>query len=562
MSSFKQQHTLNSFPQSQRTEQNQHFSFQKRNFSSSIEWLTSSKTTNWGAVFLILGVGGVIANELWKKRALAAEVKKEHKGSDATNSELDRNVQLKEFSREEVSKHKTKETGIWVTFGNEVYDITKFVDEHPGGDKIMMAAGGAIDPYWSIYAVHKHQNVMEMLEKMKIGVLRAEDRVDLSKVAVDANDPYANDPVRNPILKINNQKPFNAETPPLLLTDNFITPTELFFIRNHLPVPKIDPKSYRLVIQGDDVPPVSLTLDELKTKFPQHTVVATIQCAGNRRTEMNKENKPVKGLAWTQGAISTAEWKGVKLSDVLKYAGIQSDESKYKHIQLEGLDKDPTGQIYGASIPSYKAFDPTQDVLLAFEMNGQELPIDHGYPIRLVAPGIVGARNVKWLCKIVASKNESDSFWQQKDYKSFNSSVNWSNVDFSTAPAIQESPIQSAITEPIPGAKLPNIGQIHVEGYAYSGGGRGIIRVDISIDGGQTWQVAQLKNPSGQPSHRAWAWTLWEATIPVPENAKKLQILCKATDLSYNSQPESVDSIWNLRGVLNNSWHHVEVELD
>lgn len=120
MSSFKQQHTLNSFPQSQRTEQNQHFSFQKRNFSSSIEWLTSSKTTNWGAVFLILGVGGVIVNELWKKRALAAEVKKERKGSDATNSELDRNVQLKEFSREEVSKHKTKETGIWVTFGNEV----------------------------------------------------------------------------------------------------------------------------------------------------------------------------------------------------------------------------------------------------------------------------------------------------------------------------------------------------------------------------------------------------------------------------------------------------------
>jgi sulfite oxidase len=185
--------------------------------------------------------------------------------------------------------------------------------------------------------------------------------------------------------------------------------------------------------------------------------------------------------------------------------------------------------------------------------------------VRAVVPGIVGARHVKWLTTITTSPHESSSHWQQNDYKSFAPGVDWHNVDWKSAPAIQELPVQSAICEPTPGAKLPLDAadpHVTVKGYAWSGGGRGIARVDVSVDGGHTWTPAKLQEPAvKQETGRAWAWTQWHITVPVPPSAvpepaaaaaspagKPLEIICRAVDTAYNNQPDNVAPIWNLRG--------------
>ena len=241
---------------------------------------------------------------------------------------------------------------------------------------------------------------------------------------------------------------------------------------------------------------------------------------------------------------------------VNRYAGL--NETGVEHIQFEGADHDITGSTYGASIPVTSALSADRDVLVAYEMNGVPIPRDHGFPVRLVAPGVVGARNVKWLNKIVSSKVESSSHWQQNDYKGFSPSVDWDTVDFKSAPAIQDLPVTSAICDPSEGAVISaDDEEITLKGYAWSGGGRGIVRVDVSLDGGKTWHVANLQGED--KLRRAWAWKLWEATLPLPEGADALEVCVKAVDSSYNTQPDSVEPIWNLRGVLSNAWHRVNV---
>jgi sulfite oxidase len=180
--------------------------------------------------------------------------------------------------------------------------------------------------------------------------------------------------------------------------------------------------------------------------------------------------------------------------------------------------------------------------------------------VRIIIPGIVGARQVKWLTTIKLSQEESSCHWQQNDYKGFHSSIDWHNVDFKCVPAIMELPVQSAICEPIGETELEeDADEVTVKGYAYSGGGRGIVRVDVSIDGGKTWNAAVLNQPK-QPLYKTFAWTFWEATLPIPENHDgKVKIICKAVDTSYNVQPDNVEGIWNLRGVLSNAWHRIQV---
>ncbi|KAK7867174.1 hypothetical protein R5R35_008371 [Gryllus longicercus] len=465
---------------------------------------------------------------------------------------------LPTYTLDEVATHASKEDGIWVTFRQGVYDITNFVDQHPGGhEKISMAAGGSVEPFWLLYGVHKTPGVLAILEKYRIGNLSEEEA---SVSIADMEDPYAFEPRRHPALKPSNLKPFNAEPPMTLLVDSFITPSDLFYVRNHLPVPEVDEKSYSLEVSGLCVKNSSFNLEDLK-KFPKYSVTATIQCAGNRRSEMVNV-KPVKGLNWGQAAIGNATWSGARLIDVLKASGFKDNNLKVQHIQFEGLDTDSAHVPYGASIPAEKALDPRGDVILAYEMNGQPIPKDHGFPVRVIVPGIVGARNVKWLGRIVVSEVESDSHWQQNDYKGFSPSVDWDTVDFSKAPAIQELPVVSAICEPLEGAtvKLEN-NKLVVRGYAWSGGGRRIIRVDVTADGGKTWHVADFtdQNDSKVPYH--WAWTLWKAEIPVTQNVKKVEIWAKAVDSSYNVQPERFENIWNLRGVCGNAYHRVNVNI-
>lgn len=397
------------------------------------------------------------------------------------------------------------------------------------------------------------------MEEYRIGNLA---KTEATEAASTQADPFAVEAAidRNPVLIVRSKKPFNAETPVEILGEHMVTPTDLFFIRNHLPVPLIDPNTYVLEITGESLPqPIRLTLEDLKTKFKKETVMATIQCAGNRRNDMTKV-KEVKGGFWDIGAISNATWSGARLRDVLIYAGLDPDGSGMEHIHFVGADKD-FEKSYGASIPIDKAMSATGDVILAYEMNDQQIPIDHGFPVRAVVPGVIGARNVKWLRNIHASKVESPSHWQQKDYKGFSPNVDWDNVNWDSAPAIQEFPVQSGISYPKKDTVLPKDTEtVSVKGFAWSGGGRGIIRVDVSVDGGKTWHTADLNKPQ-QRQGRVWAWTLWNATIPVPKGQQSLQITCKAVDAAYNTQPERVEPIWNLRGVLSNAWHRVEVPL-
>ncbi|XP_067832688.1 sulfite oxidase, mitochondrial isoform X1 [Heptranchias perlo] len=510
-------------------------------------------------VGLLAGTSAVLAYGLYRQQVQRAEPKGIPESASLTTvSALDNKVQTSYpiYTRQDVAKHKTMADGIWVTYKSSVYDITKFVHLHPGGNKIMLAAGGAIEPFWAMYAVHNQEHVFKMLEEFKIGELSPEDQ---KQVTSDVTDPYGNDPLRHPVLKVNSLKPFNAEPPLEILSENYLTPSEIFFKRNHLPVPEVDPKTFRLEIAGEGLKSIQLTLHDIKTKFPKHTVTATLQCAGNRRAEMNAVRQ-VKGLNWGMAAIGNATWRGVKLCDVLKYARLPEDTDA-KHVQFEGLDKDLSGSHYGASISIRKALAKDGDVLLAYEMNGEELSRDHGFPLRVIVPGVVGARNVKWLSKIIVSKEESKSHWQVNDYKGFSPSVDWDTVDFSSAPAIQVLPIQSAITAPCNDDYLSSDDdEVTVKGYAWSGGGREVIRVDVSLDGGETWQVAELTGEK-QDEGRAWAWKLWQLTVPLPKGQENLEIICKAVDNDYNVQPDTVAPIWNLRGVLNNSWNRVKVTI-
>ncbi|RLV62542.1 hypothetical protein DV515_00019207 [Chloebia gouldiae] len=427
----------------------------------------------------LLGLGAVLAYGERRRRTAEA-------------AEAPRPPRYPRYTRAEVAQHRSPSERVWVTYGTEVFDVTDFVELHPGGpDRILLAAGGALEPFWALYAVHGQPHVLELLRDYKVGELSPEEA---APPPADTGDPFAGDPPRHPALRVNSWKPFNAEPPPELLTRSFLTPNELFFTRNHLPVPSVEPGSYRLRVEGPGGRSLSLSLAELRQRFPKHEVTATLQCAGNRRSEMSRV-RPVKGLAWDIGAISTARWGGARLRDVLLAAGVgdntgddTGDDNEW-HVCFEGLDADASGTPYGASIPLKRALSAEAEVLLAYEMNGQELPRDHGFPVRVLVPGVVGARSVKWLRSVAVSAAESPSHWQQKDYKGFCPSVDWDSVDFGAAPAIQELPVQSAITEPRPGAAVP-AGELTVKGYAWSGGGREVVRV--SGDGGWAGGVGEL----------------------------------------------------------------------
>lgn len=491
------------------------------------------------------------------------------------------------FSRQDVAKHDSIEKGVWITYKGNVYDITDFVKHHPGGSHtIMMGAGGDVEPFWKTYTVHEAGEVQKLLAGYQIGRLRPEDIKSREVEATAVEGPYANDPIRNPLLQVLTKEPFNAETPPKFLMPTNITPIEIFFVRNHLPVPEVDLKDYKLEIcagtdgKPDEQKPIaSYTLDELKRKFKPYSIDCVIQCSGNRRNDL-KQIKEIKGLGWGVGAIGNARWTGVRLVDILRDSGISLDDSEHKHIQLEGLDCDMSGQSYGASISADVAFDPRRDVLLAYEMNGEPLTRDHGFPLRFVAPGITGARNVKWLSKIILSDEESNSHWQRNDYKSFSPNVDMFNLDYKQSVSIQEMPVQSAICDPKDGDvihlnELPSEGEknatklIPVKGYAYSGGGKQIVRVDVSIDAGKTWHTARLhnipKNADGSPDYtnrnRVWSWTQWSIDIPIANDKRPVDIVCRAFDAAYNSQPERAETVWNVRGVVNNSWHRVRLNI-
>ncbi|KFH40246.1 Sulfite oxidase-like protein [Hapsidospora chrysogenum ATCC 11550] len=495
---------------------------------------------------------------------------------DADNPELPR------FRVDEIRKHDGDSPNPWVIHGNKVYDITDWVPTHPGGDVILRAAGGSIDRYWDIFSIHKNQYVYDILSQYLIGYVDPADLTpDGSRLAVSdhVEDPFADDPERHPDLITHTEKPRNAETPGYALDGGFLTPNELFYVRNHMWVPTVDdPEEHTLTVELPDGSTKTYTLRELKERFPKRTVTAVLQCSGNRRADMSLESgRKANGLPWGTGAISNAQWEGVLLADVLADAGFRtSEDDEVKHVHFSAME------AYGASIPIRKATDPYGDVLLAWGMNGKPLPPDHGFPLRSIVPGNVAARSVKWLKRITLSDEESPSQWQRRDYKCFG--PNQTNVDWDAAPAIQEMPVQSAITAIKLGSKDDPDKEdrpVSLGGYAYSGGGRAIVRVDVSVDGGKTWSQAKLlADCSGSPSqcsgHGAWYWKRWRYDGVVPREAfesdaagegtsgdrKCTSLVVKATDEAYNTQPEGYAATWNVRGNLTSAWHRMRVCAD
>ena len=467
------------------------------------------------------------------------------------------------FRLEEIHEHNRKADHYWVFRGDRVYDITDWVPNHPGGEVILRAVGGSIEPYWDIFTIHKKQDVYDILEQYFIGKIDPRDLVNGKAPAGSISDPFETDPKRDQSLITHSARPCNAETPESDL-GSYITPADKFYVRNHLWVPNLkDAEQHRLVVERMDGEEIEFSVADLREKFKQHTITATLQCSGNRRSHMTAGSRPTNGLQWGVGAISTAEWTGVKLRDVLADAGVESSsiEDDVKHVQFVGAE------AYGASIPIDKALDEHGDVLLVYEMNGKPLPRDHGFPLRALVPGHVAARSVKWLNKIVLSDEESTSQWQRRDYKCFGPNVG-SNPDWESAPAIQETPVQSAVTavrqlrkDRLSDNALARVYGVEeesalVEGYAFAGGGRRIVRVDVSPDEGKTWQQASFLD-ADEKGHRAWSWRQWRLALP----AHKLSghICVKAVDESYNTQPDAFEAHYNVRGNLANGWHRVPI---
>jgi sulfite oxidase len=225
-------------------------------------------------------------------------------------------------------------------------------------------------------------------------------------------DPYQ----PNPGLIVQSQSPYNAETPLPRLRAALVTPQQDFFVRGHGNIPLLDGAAHRLRVGGRVSTPLDLSMAELCRRFPAHTVTAVLQCAGNRRADLQSV-RPTLGQPWTSGAIGNARWTGVALADVLHAAGAKSEAGL--HVAFDSCDEvdDPEEgrSTYGASIPMAKALTP--DVLLAFAMNGEPLTPEHGFPLRVVVPGFAGARSPKWLATITVQDRPSDNHMQARDYK-------------------------------------------------------------------------------------------------------------------------------------------------
>ena len=356
---------------------------------------------------------------------------------------------------------------------------------------------------------------------------------------------------KHPEIETRKDHPYNAETPPGLLRESFITPTGSFYVRNHGAVPEVDPQRYRLRVSGLVGRPLELSLDEIKS-LPKAELVSTLYCAGNRRRELI-ERRPIPGkVAWDIGAAGNAHWGGVLLRDVLREAGV---EDAARHAAFTGLDRDVeagTGEHFGGSVPIERAM--SDGALLAYEMNGGPLEPVHGFPLRVVVGGYVGARSVKWLSEISLRAKPSDNYYQAVEYKVFPPDVTAENVDYSGGEMLGEIPLNCVICTTQNGG-TPARGPVVVRGYAVAGGDRRVQSVEVSVDGGRSWTEASLSEQGGPA-----AWRFWEATLE--PGSDTYEIVARATDSGGGAQPETVEEVWNFLGYANNAWHRVGVRVD
>lgn len=332
------------------------------------------------------------------------------------------------------------------------------------------------------------------------------------------------------------------------LAESLVTPTERFFTRSHATPPTIDVGRWRLVIDGLVERPRSLSLDELQ-QFPQREVVSTLLCAGLRRDELLTV-APLPGeLPWGPEPASTGRWTGVSLRDVLLSCGLSSDA---RHVEFTGLDDvERRGRRFGfgGSITREKAMDP--DVLLAFALNGQPLSPTHGFPLRTVVPGWIGARSVKWLGRVTAAADSSSNYFQTDAYRVLREPDPKRPHDVRNGIALDEITLNSVILDPPPGERVI-AGPVQLRGWAIGTAACAITSVEYSTDGGTTWHAARL-----DAARDRWTWTPWDATVSLAVGHHTLMV--RAVDETGAEQPSDLTAVWNVKGYLNNAWHRVAI---
>jgi sulfite oxidase len=352
-------------------------------------------------------------------------------------------------------------------------------------------------------------------------------------------------------LIVHQEHPLNAEPPGNLLRQSFLTPEEHFYVRTHGSIPAVDPTSYRLLLTGLVQRKRELSLDELRSLSPAHTVTATLECAGNRREELIAV-KPIPGeVPWGATVIGTAKWRGVPLREVLRAVGVEADAHYVAFTSLDEAQFEGEKMHYGSSIALEKALSP--DVLLAYEMNDEPLAPEHGFPLRVIVPGYIGARSVKWLREITLQEHPSTNPYQARDYKLFPPEITAKTVDWSRGKTLEDLTLNAVITTPQEGETVA-AGPTRIQGYAISAEGTPVERVELSVDGGKTWTTATIVERADP-----YAWCFWEVTVALAPG--DCQLIVRAWDASRQTQSEDVRPLWNFKGYMNDAWHRVKIHV-
>ncbi|KAK2801962.1 hypothetical protein FQN50_007518 [Emmonsiellopsis sp. PD_5] len=397
---------------------------------------------------------------------------------------------------------------------------------------------------------------------------------------IDKNTPDKHVPRDPRLIRLTGVHPFNVEAPLTALFDEgFLTSPDLFYVRNHGYVPEVRPEDipdWELSIEGLVEHPIVLNFKQILSEFEQVTAPITLVCAGNRRKEQNQVRKS-NGFSWGAAGVSTALFTGPLLSTVLRRA---KPLRKAKYVCMEGADKLPNG-YYGTSVKLNWVMDPNRGIMLAHKMNGEPLRPDHGRPLRAVVPGQIGGRSVKWLKKLIITDVPSDNWYHIYDNRVLPTMVSpemaakdkkwWYDERY----AIYDLNVNSAIAYPQHEERMEiaTTTSYKARGYAYGGGGRRINRVEVSLDKGKTWKLADIEYPEdkyrdieqnlyGGRVDMSWqetcfCWCFWSLDIPTPELEASNDIVVRAMDEGLNLQPR--DMYWSVLGMMNNPWFRVTI---
>lgn len=503
----------------------------------------------------------VYCNEEEKINVTHSRQREYHSDLSSTSSRV--------YSPEEVQlRDGTDGKPLWVSYRGDVFDVTKFREVHPGGKFIEKAAGYDVEPFWKKWASHfESKAVKKVLVESKIGRLS-------KKHEFSDEDEYIHDPPRES-QRDNHDfvtlKPALTQTHPFVLGQHFLTPSEALYIRNHANVPRDITADtcdvcFSLACNGSNQErqeKMTLPLTELEERFGTKDVVSVLQCAGNRQAD-DFHNFGPNGFSGTplrtikSGMIGNIRWTGIPLERVLRsvYPRECNEEMRSPgswHVIFTGADE------YESSVPLELLLDESLNGLLATKMNSEALPPDHGYPVRVVLPGIVGARSVKWLEEVALCRSPSTAPWNKHYY------LDHHRRDILALPL--NSLILSPEEDSQVGVTKQGLGSLTVHGVAYGGVNSEVSAVEVSADGGNHWTAAELltseKKELTKGAESRNSWVRFTATLPIEVmlddkdvSSRRIEVHSRSYDKQGNAQPQFPEK---QRTYLYNGWGKTSV---